>query len=103
MAALLKLQQNCAKAYKSFDDLPVGEYIVTKFEKAEKSKFGKRIKIDVNDEKTKESFYMFLPERCSTMTPEEITQLNSSPIKMFFDGKDADRGGRVLIHFASIN
>lgn len=92
--ALEDLNTACVgKLYKSFKELPVGEYIVVKFHIVETA-HGKRIRIDLAET------YMLLPERFArALTPEKINALNKSPKIMIFNGKDSSNRDRLMLEF----
>lgn len=78
--------------WKNFDQLPLGDYIVTKFVKKD-TKHGVRIRITIDN------YLMYLPERFSTMTEEVLDDLNKSPKIMTYGGKDANHFNRLIIDF----
>lgn len=87
------LKSACIKSsFKSFKDLAMGEYLINRFTFVD-TNFGKRVRIDVD------GFYMYLPERFSTLTEAEITTLNSSQKIMIYSGKDAKHQNRLLLDF----
>lgn len=92
MDALSVLKEFCLKkTFKSFKDLPPGEYIVSLFEKST-SNHGERVKITIND------FYMYLPERFN-FTEKQLEELNETPKIMVYGGKDSTAQNRLILDF----
>lgn len=98
MSAMNALQTACSKReYKSFENLPVGEYIVRSFTMWG-TEFGPRIRIDIDET------YMFLPKRFSdALTEAQVTELNKSTKIMSYFGKDVNENGRLLLDFKEAN
>lgn len=80
------------KNFKSFKELAHGEYIVNRFMHVD-TKHGKRVRIDL------EEFYMYLPERFSSLTEADINSLNASQKIMVYSGKDASKQNRLILDF----
>lgn len=81
-----------SKNFKSFKELAQGEYIVNRFTHVD-TKHGKRVRIDL------EEFYMYLPERFTSLTEADINSLNASQKIMVYSGKDASKQNRLILDF----
>lgn len=93
MAALDFLNSICEKrSYKSFTNLPHGEYIIRRFSIVE-SRLGNRVKIDFDDG------YAYLPERFNKLLAEHIEELNMTPKIMVYSGLDSSTRRLVDIFF----
>lgn len=89
MTLISQLRALCVgKQFKSFKDLPVGDYVIKKFSVVETTQ-GARVRIEMKD------WYMFLPERYQSLPDEIIAELNESTIVMTYLGKDSDNRSRI--------
>lgn len=86
MESFNKLKKACWQSkLVSFDNLPIGEYVVSEFSLVS-THFGPKIKADLGDK------YVFLPNRFAEgMTTTDVENLNKVPQKMFYTGKDATK------------
>lgn len=87
----------CSKvtSYMSFDALPIGEHRVSNFFKTD-SKYGQRVRVNVGEK------YVYLPERFSCLTSNDLKQLNKTPTIMIYGGKDRSNQDRLKIDFKPI-
>lgn len=93
-SALNSLRFNCMKKkIASFNNLPIGQYVVNKFSIVETS-HGTRVRIDLDET------YMYLPERFTKLTPDKIEELSKSSKIMIYDGKDSANKNRLILDFA---
>lgn len=100
----LQILQNCAKGKSkpicSFEKLPIGEYLVRKFDFVE-TKFGPKVRVDIGDR------FVFLPQRFSEgVTKEIVDDYNITPKIMSYSGKDASQFNRytnVFFFFFYLN
>lgn len=95
MDSLSALKNACThkKSYKSFKDIPHGEYVIHRFSLA-KTVHGKKVRIDLDDT------YMYLPERFADALSESVIQeLNLKPKIMVYEGKDAAQKDRLILDF----
>lgn len=90
----LKSACNSTKAYKSFNDIKVGDYFIHEF-KFIQTCYGRKVAC------VTESFVCFLPERFSKMiaSDEAIEALNKDTYIMRYSGKDAARRNLVMLDF----
>lgn len=96
-SALLALNlAGAKKSFQSFKNLPQIEYIIEKFTTVQTS-HGIRVRIEIGDT------YMFLPERYSSLTEEEIGTLNKSQKIMVYSGKDSTDHDRLILEFRESN
>lgn len=93
-SALITLNTACGKkAYQSFKDLAVGEYIVNHFSICNTT-YGDRIQIELDDK------YMILPERfAKKLDQDKIDALNRTPKIMVYSGKDSNYQNRLILEF----
>lgn len=80
------------KTFKSFKDLPVGEYIIDRFTHVDTS-HGRRVRVDMGNA------YMYLPERYTDLSEDKINTLNKTPKIMVYDGKDPADRDRLILDF----
>lgn len=86
------------KPYTSFSKLPVGDYVVEKFEKRKSPKYGDRIRVELQNE------VVYLPERFNAvMTPQAIAELNASTVIMSFKGRVEESNNFILLDFDVID
>lgn len=79
--------------FKSFAELPVGEYVARKF-CIVKSKFGPRVRVHIDD------YFMYLPERHAVELDEKLIEiLNNNIVMLKYMGKDPRNQNRLLIDF----
>lgn len=97
MNALEKLKTACLKkrAYRSFNILPPGEYIVGEFKKIQ-TKYGPRLRILIDD------YLMLLPERC-ILDDADIEELNSAPCVLVYGGKNPAEKNRLILDFHDVD
>lgn len=93
-SALQVLKKACGKQdYRSFRDLPIGQYLVEKFSRVETT-HGERIRVDI------EGLYLLLPERFAhSLTENIIEELNKSSYLMIYSGKDVSHNNRLILDF----
>lgn len=84
---LLKSVSN-NKPYTTFNELNIGNYIVSDFIITE-TKFGKRVRVDLGEK------LLCLPERYTIgMTPEYLNDLNKAPMRMIYSGRDISKNNK---------
>lgn len=99
MSKSLQLLQEASycKQYISFEDLPVGDYIVHSFAIVETKNYGKRIRVDLGDK------VVLLPQRyIKEIKEENIEELNQGQYMMTFRGKNPALRNMVLLNFESV-
>lgn len=88
------------KKYISFDDLPIGDYIVEAFDLV-KTKFGEVVRCEIGDK------VVFLPKRCieeldgGKNIPSKLIELNHSKNWLLYRGKDVSRENRLMVQIVS--
>lgn len=94
MNAIEVLKTACvSKPFKSFKNLPKGDFVVHEFERVT-TDHGERIRVELAE------YIVYLPERFSkALTEEVIVELNKSTVIMSFSGKDPEAGNRLLLDF----
>lgn len=96
MSAFTALKSACKSAvsFKSFSEIEIGAYEVTKFKFME-TKFGKKIVV------VTEEFMCFLPDRFSKAitTDEQIAELNAEKTMMTYGGLESKRQNRIIVDF----
>lgn len=97
MNALEKLKSACGvKNYRSFNELPVGEYMVHEFSWVDTS-HGRRVRISLDNH------YMYLPDRFESLSDADIAELNAAPKVMVYGGKDSTKNNRLILDFHEID
>lgn len=87
---------SCNKAYCSFGDLAIGDYLVTNFTLV-KTKYETRVRVDLGEQ------YLLHPVRYAEgMTYERIAQMNEKPKWMCYYGKDPKKNNKILLDFRTI-
>lgn len=78
----------------NFDDLPIGDYLITSFARVE-TMFGFRLRVDIGDKA------VFMPARfCTpTMTDEKVEELNSGQYLLRYKGKNKKQKNRLMVDF----
>lgn len=89
---LLKDASN-AKPITNFDDLAVGDYLISSFLLVE-TKFGSRLRIDLGDK------VVFMPARYSVcLTHENVKELNDGQYLLCYKGKDKAQNNKLIVDF----
>lgn len=69
----------------TFNDLPIGEHVISSFSMAE-TRFGTTLRVDLGDK------FVLLPRRfASGMDDEKVAALNTVPHILIYKGKDPSR------------
>lgn len=88
------------KKYVSFDNLPIGDYIIHSFDLV-KTKFGEKVRCDIGDK------VVFLPKRCieemdgNSNIELKLIELNHGKFWLLYRGKDVSRENRLMIEIVS--
>lgn len=92
------LKSACGKKpFCSFENLPVGEYLVTEFYIAETKKYGVRVHAELEDK------IVTLPERfAKKLTVENIAELNQTQKVLCYLGKNPKWRNAVMLDFKEL-
>lgn len=88
------------KRYISFGDLPIGDYIVHRFDLV-KTKFGEKVRCDIGDK------ILFLPKRCieelagGKDIDSKLIHLNAHKYWLLYRGKDVSKENKLMVEIVS--
>lgn len=90
----LKSACRASASFKNFSEIEIGVYEVEEFKFVE-TKFGKKLVVCT------EEFMCFLPDRFSKKitTDEQLIELNNTPLRMKYDGRDLKRRNLIMVDF----
>lgn len=98
MAALDILKSQCtSKPYTSFDNLPLGDYLISSFKLINLKNFGIRLRLDLGDK------VVFLPERFSrNFTEQHCAEMNCGQYIFKYLGKDVNNHNKLMVDFVQL-
>lgn len=88
------------KKYVSFDNLPIGDYIIESF-RLVTTKFGEKVRCEIGDK------VVFLPKRCieemdgNANIQLKMFELNRGKYWLLYRGKDVSQENRLMVEIVS--